>query len=1164
MNNIATTTINVTSDTFVYAASVNSNYEGWHLECSGGTSDEESFLLNFDLSSLAGKTITAATLYLSVVEFDGTATIAFKRITSSWNAATVTYATKPTIDSTTYGQTTLPNTAAGYKSFNVTSLIQNIVGGATYYGIWGYSVYEDYWGQFESNADTNIPYLSVTYTDSNTPYTANCPVIGTCSCDANVPTKVNNKTNNAVLINTSGNVAYPVVHNANNKTAVLVNSNANCITPTLTNAKICTAVSMSVSALLLAPSKINLKVISVTVSTASLASVNPTVMNNNTITVPNINTDVVLNTPYTTINYVATVPNINTDVNLNTSNVKIYVSVTVSTASLTSVNPSVLNNNTIAVPNINTNAVLNTTGLKNTLIATVISATGSTAIPTVVNNNSVIVNTMTTELIANGVTFKIKLAALEAINTNVSMNYPDVHTSISSTQVVDAVVNTSCTINSNINICTIKSVVKIDTSITGATPRCKINFNVPNAINTNCNIVNLEPPDLILAPVINTIARAKEVTVLTPHGVRVFKLYNYATTTETTVAVNNWQISDRINEIPVMSCTITDLNGATLQNGLSIRLYLDNVKIWEGIISKSRKVEELTGYLFYAIEARGNSSIGNRKLVVGSYDSKTTGYIVTDIFNNYLSPLGVTIGNIETGVVMTKCVFNYVKLVDALNMLRDQTGFNWWIDKDKKLYWVAQSTYTAPFTLDNTVQHSGFTQEQSMEEYRNVQYVRGGLGVTDLQTQEVLQKPDGQRKTYTTRFPIAKQQDMILETKIGAGAWTAVPNTDIGVNGLDTNKKWYWSFNSTTLSQDTAETALTSSDNIRLTYYGLVRIFIMSDSTTKISERQAIEGGTGEYENIQVEESIEDVGQAIEFADGLITTYGDIKDTIGFTTEVAGLQAGQLLTVNKSLFGINSSFLISGVTMQAVDPNTISYSVTALDGVAVGGWEDYFRKLHKKAQDFQIGADEAITNLRTINDVYNHAGSIAIGITTTNLYPKASTYTVLFPNDSTSDWTNEGNVSISTSGTDIALTIINSESYGGNARYTLSGSTNMSTAVLIEFWMKIENPESLTNSNDIEFQSSSGNFYYKLFNKPNDSEWHKYTYVLADFVSHNSPDWSAITSIGFYLEDNGNGTTAAAVAHFKDFVFYTSKGRRPYSGLYPAHGAGGSLENVND
>jgi hypothetical protein len=108
----------------------------------------------------------------------------------------------------------------------------------------------------------------------------------------------------------------------------------------------------------------------------------------------------------------------------------------------------------------------------------------------------------------------------------------------------------------------------------------------------------------------------------------------------------------------------------------------------------------------------------------------------------------------------------------------------------------------------------------------------------------------------------------------------------------------------------------------------------MVDSSTQISARRAIENYDGEYQNLVVEESIDEIAQGIQFADGLLRNYGRTEDIITFNTEVQGLQVGQLLHIDKPLFGINKTFLINSRVLTPIDLHTISYQIGVSEALA--------------------------------------------------------------------------------------------------------------------------------------------------------------------------------------------------------------------------------------
>jgi hypothetical protein len=110
----------------------------------------------------------------------------------------------------------------------------------------------------------------------------------------------------------------------------------------------------------------------------------------------------------------------------------------------------------------------------------------------------------------------------------------------------------------------------------------------------------------------------------------------------------------------------------------------------------------------------------------------------------------------------------------------------------------------------------------------------------------------------------------------------------------------------------------------------------------------------------------------------MLEKYGEISDTITFSTEITGLQAGQLLSVNKPSYGLSEKFLIESVSMQSAGDN-IYYDVKALDGSALGGWEKFFGDLVKRTGSFVIADNEVLIILNAQQEVESNSGQYIVG-----------------------------------------------------------------------------------------------------------------------------------------------------------------------------------------
>jgi len=397
--------------------------------------------------------------------------------------------------------------------------------------------------------------------------------------------------------------------------------------------------------------------------------------------------------------------------------------------------------------------------------------------------------------------------------------------------------------------------------------------------------------------------------------------------------------------------------------------------IFAGTIDAPEAVESDPGYLYYPITAVDYNQIADKRLYAASHESTLAGNIVSAIISAKLSEEGITAGSIEDGPVIAKANFNYKKCSESLDYLKDVTGMNWNIDSEKQLNFFSNSTNLAPWILSDSVQHANFRVKRNRSQYRNVQYVRAGTGKT---TEQSLEKPspapDGSSKSFILRFPVAEKPVVYVNS-------TAVLSANVGVNGLDVNKSWYFSYNSNIISQDSSTAVLTSGATLEITYTGLYPILPRIDDPAQIAERAAIETGTsGIYENLQTEKSINERNQAFEYAEGLILKYGIIPSVVTFDTEVPGLKAGQLLPIQKTLFGINSSFLIESVDISAADAGKINYSVKCLDGSAIGGWERFFVDLIGKTKEYVISENEVIALLNVQTETLDIGSSTTINI----------------------------------------------------------------------------------------------------------------------------------------------------------------------------------------
>ena len=439
----------------------------------------------------------------------------------------------------------------------------------------------------------------------------------------------------------------------------------------------------------------------------------------------------------------------------------------------------------------------------------------------------------------------------------------------------------------------------------------------------------------------------------------------------------DWTIEKRLNERAVCNFTVVDmLSLASIDMGDSFEVYQDATKIFVGIITGIEDYEEMPGVLYYQLTISNNSALADKRRIGKTYEDEPAGDIVTDFITEKLTEENVTAGTIQSGATISKAVFNYILVSQALDYIQKVTGYVWEIDDDLQLNFYDRATNAAAWDIDDTTRIFNFRRVRTMENYRNIQFIRGGNGRTDTQTDVVPSpKPDGSSRSFVLPYPLAEQPTITVNS-------VDIDSDDVGVRGFDTGKKWYFSYNSEIITQDDSETVLSDTDTLEVTYVGLFPVFVEARDAGEISDRASKEGNSGIYEGLSVEKSIDTVDGATEYANGLLRKYAEVADKITYSTHTSGLAPGQLQNIERTLYGIDDDFLIESVVIEPDGPNHVVYHITALDGAAVGGWENFFRELLKSNKDYVISDNEVLIKLQAVTDEVALTDSATVSTTT--------------------------------------------------------------------------------------------------------------------------------------------------------------------------------------
>lgn len=438
-------------------------------------------------------------------------------------------------------------------------------------------------------------------------------------------------------------------------------------------------------------------------------------------------------------------------------------------------------------------------------------------------------------------------------------------------------------------------------------------------------------------------------------------------------------ISNRIEERSTAEFTVVDLLSVlSFQQGQEVQIYDPDVTlIFSGVVAVPDTIRiSPSGELQHPIRCVDNHYFADKRLVAESYLGAPTikaKVIVEDLMTKYLTPEGITVGNIDDGADIVQAVFNYVRVSDCLDALAEKSGFTWFIDELKKLYFQGRDAQPAPWALDgiiNRAEKKSTKLTESNPLYRNRQYIRGGRGTTVEQTEVFV--ADGEQFAFTVGYPFERVPTSVTDSALGA--------MTIGIKGLDVAKDCYWNKGDATLTFDVAPVA---DRTITIVYYGQYPIMALVEEPAEIARRLAIEGaGTGYNDSIDEEPSLDEKEATLDAAQAKLAKYGVIGKRFVYRTTRSGLKPGQLQTITQPDYGIAAEeMLIEAVTIRSIREN-LTYDVTVLQGPVLGSWSKLFQALAKMKQDvidyyMSVGSTDLLIILVSATETWGWDESIA-------------------------------------------------------------------------------------------------------------------------------------------------------------------------------------------
>lgn len=478
------------------------------------------------------------------------------------------------------------------------------------------------------------------------------------------------------------------------------------------------------------------------------------------------------------------------------------------------------------------------------------------------------------------------------------------------------------------------------------------------------------------------------------------------------------QVENKIGKRSTASCTLHTSTAFHFQQDQRIHIFdKDNNVLFNGYIDKPK--EKKSGFaksLIHSITAVDGHRLADKRRAVKLYTNKTAGAIVYDLWNTYLRPEGITIAAIFDGPTpsdylypsetfypgdnivasIPTALFAYCKVSEAFDALAKQASYAgipyWWqIDEQLRLWFVPYTYMRRTDIIDgSTIDELSATVTRSNPTYFNTKWITGATVQTSTQTET--RKGDGQITAWDMSYPLAQ----VPTVTVNSTAKT------VGIQGVETGKNFYWNASSTTISQDTGDTKLTTSDTLQVVYIGTYPTIFYDQDASQVAYESDLDDSTGIVEDVEENASITSFDAGVNYIKEALARYAKQATLLEFETLDPAFQQGQLATFDLPDFDINMADLLieSVVASDQRDGLNIWYKVSAIAGPYDVSWVDFFSKLLKtpqKVENISIGVSQVLNTLETFTATVNTTAILTIksfgGLAPSNsLYPSDTLY----------------------------------------------------------------------------------------------------------------------------------------------------------------------------
>lgn len=369
--------------------------------------------------------------------------------------------------------------------------------------------------------------------------------------------------------------------------------------------------------------------------------------------------------------------------------------------------------------------------------------------------------------------------------------------------------------------------------------------------------------------------------------------------------------------------------------------------LWAGTIDEVTLIDERgSDIVWFQCKIVDYTAIFDRRRTeVYSWVNTTPGHILQEACMAWLSDENLNFDDIATdGDPVQAFAVDYTTFAELVRALKDLINYECEISWERKVRFYLQDTSPMLNVDDNTVsvlcRDSGdiiYRRALSDGQYANVvtvkadQYATPGL----IETLE----GDGFATSLQLAHPLAASPTIVLWT---GSPLTSTPQT-VGIDGVDTEKNWYWNLGSNTLRQSTEasppSSVLNPGDFLEVSYTGITSTYVTVRNEAAIAARAYIEGGSGIYHKFIELNRLASHADIEATAQAELDKWSPVPEYLTVPTRqyLPGVHPGFWIEATLAKFGLSDArFQVQSVSAQwqedsqLLEGSQILYSITAV------------------------------------------------------------------------------------------------------------------------------------------------------------------------------------------------------------------------------------------